>query len=256
MYLVFFDESGFTPDWKAGMGQQPFYSLAAVCIDAARLRTAYDGLRADVAALGLPEATAPLGRGHEIKAKDIASGSGWWHSHTEQRNSFRELMLGFPAKYGGVAVLVVIDKARHNAKYFFPDNPYLLALRYALERVATWLAAKNETGVVIYDQNKRLEGELHSEANTLIRDGSDVSYVSRWFGGEVSFSVSLDSILEFTLGNSANSLGLQVADYFATFGYQYFKGDKPSPCEWWETLLSGLRRENGEVEGYGLKTFP
>src|SRR3972149_11478428 len=139
MRMIFLDESGFTSDWVAGMSEQPFYTLSAVCVHADKLGVGYDALRESVRELRLPKSTFLLGQGHEIKARDIATGAGWWGKHTKERNKIREYMLSFPRSNEGTAFLVIIDKKAHFKKYYSPDNPYMLALRFILERIEHYL---------------------------------------------------------------------------------------------------------------------
>lgn len=256
MRLIFLDEAGFTPDWSAGMADQPYYALSAVVVPADVLAGAYTALRDGEQRLELPQATIPLGHGREIKARDVATGAGWWRSHNDERNGIRNLMLSWPRTHSGTAFLVVVDKNAHHERYYSPDDPYMLALQFMLERLQHHLGAIGDYGYCVYDQNKRIEQKLHSNTSDLIREGSAISYYSSYYGREVYTTMNLSNILELTLGNSHNSLGLQVADFFATFGYQYFKQGRPDDCGWWETLVENLHDRDGEVCGVGLKVFP
>lgn len=258
MRMFFLDEAGYTPDWTTGITDQPFYVLSAVGIEADRLASGYEALRRGEASLNLPEASTPLGQGREIKAREIATGTGWWRNNDESRNGIRDLMLSWPKVQGGTAMLVVIDKAAHQQKYYTPKNPYILALQFMLERIEHHLAAREDYGYCVYDHNKRLEGELHSNTASLMRDGSQITYFSAYYGGDVSRNMRIPHILELGLGSSVNSLGLQVADFFATFAYQYFKQRKPEAARsgWWHTLEQSLDSRDGVVDGVGLKVFP
>lgn len=255
MKLVFLDESGFAKNWKESITDQPFYVLGGVLIDSADYFAASKELRDAVAELDLEKLPHPLGQGFEIKAKEIAKGAGWWRSNQEKRNSLRELMLGFPTKYGGTAFLVVIDKQKHLNQYAFPDPPHELAFQFMFERIQWKLSELTDESICVYDQTKFLDDELHNASVGLMRDGSPVQYWSEFYG-YVSGKFAIDLIKEFYLGKSDNSIGLQVADYVATFGYQYFRRGKPKKCGWWETLVAALHTKSGQLEGYGLKCFP
>lgn len=256
MRMIFLDEAGYTFDWTSAMEDQPFYVLGAVVLPADNLPPAYSALRQAEQQIQLPEASVPLGQGREIKAREVATGSGWWRSHNSERNGIRDLMLTWPTTHEGTAILVVVDKKAHHEKYYTPDSPYLLALQFMLERLQHYLTARNDHGYCVYDHNKRLEAEVHAKAIGLIREGSDITYYSSFYGGEVYTKMTLPNVLELALGDSQNSLGLQVADFFATFGYQYFKQGKPDPCGWWTTLRSNLDSKGGVIDGIGLKVFP
>lgn len=123
------------------------------------------------------------------------------------------------------------------------------------ERIQWFLLDQQAFAVCAYDQTKFLDDDQHNASMGLMRDGSTVSYWSEYYG-HVSEKFAIDRVKEFYLGKSENSLGIQVADYSATFGYQYFKGGRPNKCGWWETISKSLYKKDGKVEGFGLKVFP
>ena len=197
----------------------------------------------------------PLGRGFEIKASEIAKGKGWWRAHNAQRNEVRKSMLSFPEGNGDAAIVVVIDKNKHHNKYALPDPPHEIAFKFMFERIQWYLIDQDDVGMCIYDQTKFLDDEMHEASTDLIRDGSTITYQSDVFG-YITKNFQIDRIIEFCLGKSDNSIGLQVADYYAHFTYQYFKNGKPEKCGWWNTIKTNLYKKNGEILGYGLKVFP
>src|SRR5207245_2054185 len=148
-------------------------ALSAVCLPAERLQEAYSGIRAAITALPLRPSRDALGRGFEIKAKEIATGAGWWKFHNVERDAVRAVMLAAPPTYGGSAFVVAIERVQ------------------------------------------------------------DLLFVT-----------------------SSHSLGLQVADYFATMTYCYLRDGRPSPCGWWDTLKASLHTRFGALDGVGLKIFP
>lgn len=256
MKLIFMDESGYSPNWKADMDIQSYYVLSGVCIPADTYPEACQKIRTDIKNLNLPGAVKPLGLGIEIKARDIARGEGWWQSHNQERNSVRDLMLSFPPKNDGVAFVVVIDKKSHFDKYISPEDPWSLSLRFIFERLQGYLFDKDDYGFCIYDQNKRLEAALQNSSTALMREGSEILYWSDFFNTQVIYTFDIDRIVEFSLGNSRNSVGLQIADFFATMTYFYHKEEKPSPCGWWDTLRDSLYKKDDKLEGIGYKEFP
>jgi hypothetical protein len=149
--------------------QQPFYVLAGVCIDANKYAAACDDIRTKVARLNLPGLEFPLGQGSEIKARELANRSGWWRNNERERTRVRDLMLGFPAEYGGTAF----------------------------------------------------------DSMLLIREGSQIIYFSRFSGERKQTTLPLDRILEMSLGDSKNSIGLQIADFFCRCTYLHFKNGRP-----------------------------
>jgi hypothetical protein len=249
MQIIFMDESGYSFKWEANLDKQPYYVLSAVCLPSEQLPNAYQEIRSEVSDLNLEGATIPLGQGFEIKARDVATGSGYWRTHNEERDAIRNIMLTVPKKYGGTAFVVVINKQSHRERYAYPENPYQLSLAFIFERLQKYLSEINDYGICIYDQNKRLEDVLHSTAVALAREGSEqILLAIRTF--------PIDRIIEFSLARSENSIGLQIADFFATMTYTYVKDGKQSPCSWWDELESSLYRKGGQLQGVGYKEFP
>ena len=108
--VIFLDETGFAPDWQSSIEDRPFYVLSAVMIPAMAIPDLYADARAKVSGIGIRGHTSPLGLGFEIKAKEVAQGSGWWQKHPEQRAAIRDLMLSLPQAHGGQALIVVLSK--------------------------------------------------------------------------------------------------------------------------------------------------
>ena len=99
----------------------------------------------------------------------------------------------------------------------------MMAFRFLMERLEWFLRRENDIAFCIYDQNKRLEGQLQNKMSTLITDGSPIQYFSEYFGTIVNYTWEIKQVFELAFGNSHNSIGLQISDYFATMSYQYFK---------------------------------
>ncbi len=255
MKLIFLDESGYSKNWIEDRGPQPFHVLAGLAIDADNYIMACERLRQEFNGIEGLELKHPLGQGLEIKAKDISAGKGWWSTHTEQRNDVRELMLSFHEFGGTTTFLMVIDKEAHYQKYVSPDAPDWIAFKFMFERLQWFLKDDDDVALCVYDQTKVLDDDMHKASMGYIREGSHVEYWSEYYG-YVSKTFEIDRIKEFYLGRSENSVGLQVADYLAHFGYQYFKGGRPKECGWWDTLQKGLYRKDGHLDGCGLKVFP
>jgi len=256
MQTAFIDESGYVANWEKGIDEQPFYTLSAISLPADQVSHMYEGARHAIGTFALPGKPGTLGHGFEIKARDIARGNGWWGKHETERNSMRQLMLSLPAKYSGSALLVVVDKQKHLDQYAYPENPYMLALKFMFERLQAIAKEKNDYVQCIYDHNTRLDAEIQSSKATLVRDGSLIEHYSTYSGEFRSTTQQLDRILDVSFGESRNSIGLQVADFYATFTYQYYKRGEPPACGWWDTLYANLYRYNSKVDGWGLKVFP
>jgi hypothetical protein len=254
--LVFVDESGYATNWMTQHDVQPYFALAAVCLPVESYRDCCGLIRDVIASLRIPGQEAPLGLGYEIKARDIARGTGWWQDHELERNTVRETMLLAPLKFEGVAIVVLIDKAAHLRQYAYPDNPYQLARRFLLERVQGYLLDVDDHGLWVWDQSKAQEDEHRDHTIKLMREGSGIRYWSQFFGQEMVRLWKIDRVVEVMTGRSEDSVGLQIADFFASMTNFYHRDGKPSGCGWWETLAGSLRRKNGLVAGWGLKAFP
>lgn len=258
MYAIFMDESGYSSNWQSDMEKQPYYVLAAICLPCDNLVSVYDAIRKKIHDLGLKikGAKEPLGLGFEIKASDIARGAGYWRRNNRKRNVVRNTMLSAPAQYGGTAFVAIIDKAAHKNRYTNPADPCRLSFEFICERLQHFLTDVNNYGIIIYDQNKRYEHTLQNDAASLVRNGSLLLYQSRYLQTMVMKQFRISRVIEFTTGNSKNSVGLQIADFYATSTYRYFKSKKPVHCGWWRTLRSSLYRKGNKLYGVGCKIFP
>ncbi len=256
MQLIFLDESGYSRNWKRQINEQPFYVLSAVCLPVGNVPAAYQRLSTEIGEMNLPGQQQPLGRGFEIKARDIAQGSGWWRNHNDERNQVRGLFLSFPQQEGGAAFVVVVDKAAHLDRYAFPENPYLLSLQFIMERLQRYLDDCDDYGYCVYDQNDRLTKCLQEHTDLLLAEGSRGVYFDQLWGEFFEFILPIERIIELSFGNSKSSIGLQVADFFATMTNTYYKSGKPANCGWWNLLTQSLYQRNGRLLGIGLKEFP
>lgn len=256
MQVIFMDESGYTFNWERDLDKQPYYVLSAICLPSEELPKAYQEIRSKVSDLNLQGAAQPLGQGFEIKARDVATGSGYWRTHNRERNAVRKIMLTAPKKYNGTAFVIVIDKLAHRERYADPEDPYKLSLDFVFERLQMYLSDINDYGICVYDQNKQVEDALQNTATGLLREGSELIYFSHFYNSLIIRTFSIDRIVEFSLSRSENSIGLQIADFFSTMTYTYVKDGKPLPCGWWDELESSLYRKDGQLLGVGYKEFP
>ena len=257
MRIVFLDESGYVPKWKRGIGAQPYFVLSAVSLPIDSLHATYADMRTRFSGINLGSfARGTLGRGFEIKAADIANGTGYWAKHNTERNSVRDLMLGAPQTYGGIAFMVVVDKQAHINKYVAPTDPYLLSVRYLFERLQHHLKSVDDYAVCIFDQNHAMQSPLARLANNLFHIGSKVQYQSAFYKTLIAKTNAVDRIIELSFGRSENSVGLQIADFFSSMTYQYVKAGKPATCGWWVLLEQSLYRNGRTLRGWGYKEFP
>lgn len=140
----------------------------------------------------------------------------------------------------------VIRKEQHRRQYTSPTNPYHIALKFGLERVARFLASKGEQKrklhIVVESRGKREDDELELEFRRVC-DGSN--YGNAAFPFEVIFA-----------SKKANACGLQLADLVARpIGRHVLKPDQPNRA--FELLQPKLYRSPaGTIAGWGLKCFP
>lgn len=130
-----------------------------------------------------------------------------------------------------------------------PDgtNPYTVAMRLGLERVAKHLErreTKDRTVHFVFEaRGKKEDAELELEFRRVC-DGSN--YRGERFPFEIIFA-----------GKQAHSTGLQLADLTARpIGRKVIKPDQPNRA--YDTLAAKLDRHptRGTIDGYGLKTYP
>jgi hypothetical protein len=255
MVLIFIDESGYTADWVKGKTSQPFYVLAGVCIPAEVYSTASRECRKEFEGLGLPHCTVPLGQGFQLKCAPLARGEGYWNKNPKQRDSVREMLLSFPKRSGGTSFLIVVDLDAHYRKYAMPEVPWELATRFMFERLQHYLADKGDYGVCIFDQNKVIEDRLRSICTSFIREGSEIEFVSSFYG-PTRYKYVIDRILEVTAASQETSIGLHWSEFLASLAYWYHKHGKPTEATWWKTIWDGLYSSKGVVQGVGYKHFP
>jgi len=261
MQIFFLDESGYAAgDWKSekNLVDQPFHVLAGVSFPADKLPPLYDHIREEIAKLGIEGVDAKkLGKGIEIKARDIARGGGYWARNEAKRNGVRDTFLGSVKKFDGTAFLSIINKRPHSEKYGSPADPDGLALNYIYERFERFLKESEDYGICVHDQNKKTEDDVQKVLSDLNTEGSYIMYHSRVFDTYTIKHQDFTRIVENTFGHSEASLGIQIADFFATQANTFLKDGRPAGSGWWKTLYASLKTEpNGKPEGYGYKEFP
>lgn len=144
-------------------------------------------------------------------------------------------------------VAAAIDKQKHRSRYAEPINPYAIALKFCLERVARHLADCGQSSRVthcIFERRGPLEDRELELAFRRICDGDNFrrQYLS---GLDIVFA-----------DKRINSTGLQLADLTARpIGLRVLRPDQPNRAY---DIIHGKLRQNGhgKVTGWGLKIFP
>lgn len=258
MFIIFVDECGYQPNWneEKAIKDQPVHVVAAVAISSEHLSSAYTRIRNDVAQLGL-EGIDPnaLGKGQEIRANAVDRGDDFWSKNPMLRNGVRKIYLDHSEV---TYFLVFIDKQRHLARYVSPDDPAVLGLQYAMERVQGFLNDKSRPGLIIVDVNKRTEAVHRDLLKNLLVEGSLGKAVSKWYGLTYEWRLKFENITEVYFSDSKYSLGLQIADFVARHAYSWWKSGKSvkrNSYPGWEYIEKRLYKYPN-YNGWGYKEFP
>lgn len=139
-----------------------------------------------------------------------------------------------------------IDKIRLNHQYVDPDNPYSIAMQFCLERAFFFLREQGEAGrlthVLVESRGRKEDADLELVFRRIC-DGANA------FGQRLPFEVVF-------VDKKQNLPGLQLADLVChPIGRHLLKPGQKNRA--YEVVEKKLRCSGkGELEGYGLKTFP
>jgi hypothetical protein len=143
-------------------------------------------------------------------------------------------------------IAVVIDKARHKARYSKPEHVYHLAMQFGLERLAAFLNMHGKsdckTPVIFEARGAKEDAELEL-AFRRICDGDNRSRRPYPFGLHLA-------------DKKTNSEGLQLADLTARpCGLHVLRPGQPNRA--WDVILGKLFAGRHDcITGNGLKIFP
>jgi len=259
MYLIFVDECGYSFRWKEEIENQPFYILAAVTIKTDNLQVVYETIRYNLRKLDLPNIRPDyLGKGSEIKAKDIDRGEEFWRENPEKREEVRAIYLSQLSElFQATVFVIIVDKKRHYEKYKnIAEDPEKLALCFLLERIQGFLTEKNSFAIILIDANKKIETQQKEQIKRLLREGSSGAYFNifrwDWFEWQLKFN----RILEIHFADSKYSLGIQIADFVARHIYSWVKHGKDPNYPGWQYIEGALYKRGGKSTGWGYKEFP
>lgn len=162
----------------------------------------------------------------------------------DRRDEFLRDLNNLVEKSPFQVIAAVIDKRRLGQIYEKPPNPYHLAMKFCLERLAFHRRDLHDHGlvhVVFEGRGKREDAELE----LAFRRVCDQSDLHRRFPMEPLFAQK-----------QANHCGLQLADLIARpIGSHVLRPDQPNRA--YEIIEGKLRRSpDGLVEGWGLKYYP
>ena len=179
---------------------------------------------------------------HEIRKR----GGAFKALHKEAREDFMLRLTEIMSDADMTIVSVVIDKARHKAKYSDPYHPYHLALRFGLERTYKFLHQRGQcnrvTHIICESRGKKEDDEMELEFRRVCAGQNRE---------QIRFPFELVSAHKQT-----NSEGLQLADLVARpVGLSVLRPEQQNRA--FEVIISKLYAgTQGCIAGNGLKVFP
>jgi hypothetical protein len=140
----------------------------------------------------------------------------------------------------------VVRKQDLKDAYTLPANPYHLGLEFGLERLYKFLEGCGQAGrmthVVVERRGRREDAELELEFRRIC-DGANF----------MRKRLNLDIVMS---SKESNAPGMQLADLVARpIGLKALRPTQPNRA--YDILASKFRRSSsGEINGWGLKSFP
>jgi hypothetical protein len=163
-----------------------------------------------------------------------------------QRDRFHTALTDIMAALPVTLVAVVIRKERLVRRYELPPNPYLLSMKYGLERVCAFLREKGQEGRLTHFVFERRGAREDAELELEFRRESGP-------GKAICHQTPAEIIMA---DKKSISTGLQVADLVARpIGIRALRPDQPNRA--YEIIeRKFLRGPNDQTKGFGLKVFP
>lgn len=165
----------------------------------------------------------------------------------DKRHIFMNDLNDLVASSEMVVIAASIHKMALKERYRYPENPYHLALKFCMERLAKFLANRGQsdraTHIIFEKRGKDEDNELELEF-LRIKDGANYS------------SAKMDGMKIIFADKKANSGGLQLADLIARpIGIKHLRPAQPNRA--FDIIEQKFdRTARGHFEGFGLKTFP
>lgn len=143
-------------------------------------------------------------------------------------------------------VAVVIRKTQLIDRYARPENPYMLAMEFGLERVCTFLRECGQTGRLTHFVFERRGA----------REDRDLELEFRRVSSGANPTCSQVPVEIIMTDKKAVSTGLQIADLVARpIGIHVLRPQQPNRA--YDIIERKFRRSGrGQIDGYGLKCFP
>ncbi|MDK9701317.1 MAG: DUF3800 domain-containing protein [bacterium] len=261
MFIAYIDESGFSSQVDT---KQPFYVLSAVIISSKYLKAMNNKLREEVSKFEIEMnfSAKSLGLGSEIKAKNCISMLK--RERKALASEFAQCILNAPNLYSGAVINIIIDKSEYNKRGVLNKKKVeFKAIELLFERLSKYTSYHSTDDndnqcICIHDENKILSDEMQSEASQLRKIGNFVTYWNEIKGSSTTTHNSLNNIADFAYSDSKNSLGIIIADFFASFLYQIITKNMEITDGIIRSLYNSCdkSRRNGVINGFGIKIYP
>lgn len=163
----------------------------------------------------------------------------------EIRAAFMDDLTGLIADLPFTVVAAVIDKNKLTRRYADPTNPYEMAMVFCLERAYAFLKGQANhhltTHIAVECRGAKEDKDLELAFRRTVDGGN------KW--GNLAFDIVFAD-------KKANSTGMQLADLIAhPIGRCVIKPEQPNRS--YDVIKTKFRRSpRGNIEGWGLKTFP
>jgi len=165
----------------------------------------------------------------------------------EKRLAFMSEITDIIARAPFTLIEAVIDKRNLTMRYSYPDNPYEIALEFCMERIYSFLDTKEQldkvTHFVFEKRGKNEDQDLELAFRRICDSGNHWSEVLHCF----------DIVLA---DKKTNSAGLQLADLTARPIGRHILAPNQRNRAYEVIERKFRRREDGKIEGWGLKVFP
>ncbi len=190
--------------------------------------------------------------GHEgiiFHSRDIRKASGDFTFLTipAKRSLFIDRMNQIMSKNDYMLIATVIRKQAHKERYGQnADNPYDLALKFAMERLLAFLEQQGQDNLQIIAEarGRREDNSLELTFRRIIDEGTEYNPAARF--KKINFNLTFKK-------KEANIIGTQLADLAAYPIARYISNPaKPNPA--YDIVKTKLYKSGGVIKG--LKVFP
>ena len=180
---------------------------------------------------------------HDIRKP---SGSYGFLFNPARRQAFMDDLNGLIESTQFTLIASVVRKNELARAYVLPANPYHLSLEFGLERLFRFLEGKGQTNrlthVVVERRGRREDAELELEFRRVC-DGAN------YMNHRLPFDIVMSP-------KESNAPGMQLADLVARpIGIKALRPTQPNRA--YDIMEPKFRRSpQGEIRGWGLKSFP